>query len=66
MAFEFELNEKVQIAVNRTERGTVLARAEYLTCEPSYLVIYVNGNGNTTEKWWGESALEKQQSQDTQ
>lgn len=55
--FKFELKQVVKIAESG-ERGTIVARAEYVYAEPSYFVRYTNGTGNCVENWWTETALE--------
>lgn len=52
----FLLGDRVKVG-NGLERGEVVARAEYLTSEPQYLVRYVAGDGRCVEAWWTESAL---------
>jgi hypothetical protein len=54
--FKFNLNDAVQVSVS-AEVVVVIARAEYVTSENSYLVRYAASNGNATQTWWGESAL---------
>jgi hypothetical protein len=39
------------------ESGVVIARAEYVHAEPSYLVRYLNGQGVAVEAWWMEQSL---------
>lgn len=56
--FKFNLNDKIAIAVaGSNEEGTVVGRGEFNYSDNSYLIRYVNGNGNTIENWWTESAL---------
>lgn len=54
--FTFKLGEGVEIDASE-ERGTVIARAEYLTGENTYLIRYKTNQGVGVEAWWGESAL---------
>jgi len=54
--FKFQLGEGVVIVVSG-ERGNVIARAEYLNCDPQYLVRYKAGDGRAIESWWSEDAL---------
>ena len=56
MNLKFTIDQTVAIVCSG-QPGTVIARAEYKTAEPSYLLRYVDGNGNATEAWWQESAL---------
>ena len=53
---KFQLNQRVRLAES-DEEGTIIARAEFETSEPSYSVRYKAGDGRQTEAWWGESAL---------
>lgn len=54
--FEFSLGQLVSLQ-RSDEEGEVVARAEYATAEPSYLIRYRAGDGRQVESWWGESAL---------
>jgi hypothetical protein len=59
---KFNLNDYVYIAVSMHEGvakecGEIVARAEYTTSDPNYLVRYVGADGMATEQWWTESAL---------
>ena len=56
MVFKYELKQAVTIAASG-EAGEVIARAEYITSESSYLVRYQAADGRATEAWWQESAL---------
>jgi len=53
---KFELKQTVTIAVSG-EQCDVIARAEYLAAEPSYLLRYKCADGRAVETWWPESAL---------
>lgn len=58
MTLKFEIKQIVHIDVGtRSEYGTIIARAEYATAEPSYLVRYKRADGVSDERWWSESAL---------
>lgn len=52
----FELNQRVSIAVSG-EEGVVIARAEYVDANPSYLIRYRCADGRAVDAWWPESAL---------
>ena len=54
--FAHELNATVTIAASG-ERGTVIARAEYLESTPNYLIRYKAADGRAVESWWSGSAL---------
>lgn len=54
--FKYKLGQTVRLSASE-ERGHIIARAEYLTCEASYYVRYRAGDGRQVEAWWGESAL---------
>lgn len=54
--FRFELGSTPAITVSG-EIGLVVARAEYLNSEPSYLLQYRRNDGVGDEQWWRESAL---------
>lgn len=54
--FQFDLGDPVAIMVS-TERGEVIARAEYLESDPQYLVRYKAADGRACEAWWAERAL---------
>jgi hypothetical protein len=53
---KYELKQQVTIAASG-EQGEVIARAEYATAEPSYLLRYKCADGRAVESWWSESAL---------
>lgn len=53
---KYNLNQSVMIECSQ-ETGEVIARAEYVNAEPSYLVRYKNAEGRAVESWWAESAL---------
>ena len=53
---KYELKQNVTIATSG-EQGEVIARAEYATSEPSYLLRYKCADGRAVESWWSESAL---------
>ena len=53
---KFELKQNVTISASG-EQGQVVARAEYATAEPSYLLRYKCADGRAVEQWWAESAL---------
>jgi uncharacterized protein YhbP (UPF0306 family) len=57
--FQFELNEVVTIVISQ-EKGLIIARAEYVVSENTYLLRYATRDGTATEQWWGESALGKE------
>ena len=57
IAFLFSLEQAVQI-VESAEQGLVIARAEYATMEPQYLIRYKAADGRAVEQWWGQSALQ--------
>lgn len=59
--FKFDLGEAVAIAVS-SEKGHVIARAEYLNSDPQYLVRYQAADGRGTESWWNEDALQPDRS----
>lgn len=54
--FKFGLGATPCITVSG-EVGLVVARAEYLNSEPSYLLQYRRNDGVADEQWWRESAL---------
>lgn len=54
--FKFNLRQVVVIDESN-ERGTIIARAEFIHSENSYLVRYCNGQGVAVEAWWTEGAL---------
>lgn len=53
---QFELKQCVTIKCS-AETGEIIARAEYASAEPSYLVRYKCADGRAVESWWSESAL---------
>jgi hypothetical protein len=53
---KFELKQTLTITASG-ERGEVIARAEYATAEPSYLLRYKCADGRAVEAWWTESSL---------
>lgn len=53
--FSHELGEQVEL--NSGEKGVVIARAEYLESEPSYLIRYVAADQRLTEAWWSGQAI---------
>lgn len=55
---KYELNQQVTITTSG-EQGEVIARTEYATSEPSYLLRYKRADGTAVESWWSESALTK-------
>lgn len=55
-AASIQLGSHVAIACSG-ETGQVVGRAEYTTCETSYLVRYAAGDGRAVEQWWQQSAL---------
>lgn len=55
--FRYELGREVKLQMS-DERGIVVARAEYLNSEDSYLVRYRAGDGRQVQDWWEESAIE--------
>jgi hypothetical protein len=54
--FRFGLGQTVEIIASG-ERGEVIGRAEYSTCESGCLVRYKAGDGRAVESWWTQSAL---------
>lgn len=54
---KFELSQTVAIAASG-ETGQIISRAEYINTETLYLIRYTDKDGEVTEKWWGESALQ--------
>lgn len=56
-AFRFSLGQAVVIAVSG-ECGRVIAQAEFLDQENSYLLRYKDAKNRAVETWWTESALE--------
>ena len=54
---KYELGQEVKL-IKSEERGTVSGRAEYLTGEPCYWIIYKAADGRQVECWWNESAIE--------
>lgn len=56
MQFKYELGQLVTLS-RSDEEGEIIARAEYSTSEPSYLVRYRAGDGRQVENWWSESAI---------
>jgi hypothetical protein len=54
--FRFGLGATPCITVSG-EVGLVVARAEYVNAEPSYLLQYRRNDGVADEQWWRESAL---------
>jgi hypothetical protein len=55
--FEFELNQEVSLRCSG-EQGSVIGRAEYTECEPSYFVRYKAADGRAVQAWWSGSALQ--------
>lgn len=55
--FKFGLNDDVLILCNKDEIGKVVARAEYTSSDPRYLIRYKTGGGWASESWWDEEAL---------
>lgn len=53
---KFNLKQIVVITASG-EQGEVIARAEYVVAEPSYLIRYKCADGRAVEAWWTESAL---------
>lgn len=58
MKFQFELKQLVKI-IESGERGKVIARAQYMASEDTYLIRYMAADGRAVEQWWADSALEK-------
>lgn len=54
--FKYDLDQKVDI-VGSHEHGKVIARVEYVSSDPSYLVRYLAADGRMVESWWDENAL---------
>lgn len=57
MPFKFALNQTVVIVVSG-ETGDIIGRAEYMCCNPSYLIRYKANDGRAVEAWWSEEALD--------
>jgi hypothetical protein len=57
--FDFDLNQPVKLTLSG-EEGHIIARAEYISSAPSYLVRYEAADGRQVEAWWDENALEPQ------
>lgn len=62
--FRFDLGAEVMLSTDgvsqdTSEGGLVIARAEYLHNENSYLVRYVAADGRLVQVWWAESAVVK-------
>lgn len=57
MPLKYDLRQIVKIRVSG-EHGEVIGRAEYIHCEPMYLLRYMNAKGAAVEAWWSEGALE--------
>ncbi|NMW25330.1 hypothetical protein HFP05_13485 [Rhodanobacter denitrificans] len=55
--FEFELNQQVSLR-SSGEQGSVIGRAEYIECTPTYLIRYKAADGRAAESWWSGSALQ--------
>jgi|WetSurMetagenome_2_1015567.scaffolds.fasta_scaffold1035472_2 hypothetical protein len=55
--FKFELGDAAKL-LHSHEEGGIIARAEYLTSENSYLFRYKAADGRQVENWWQESAFE--------
>lgn len=51
-----QLGDRVKL-IESKESGCVIARAEFLHSEPSYLIRYQRADGPQVENWHGESAL---------
>lgn len=56
MDLKYKLDQVVKL-IESDETGTVIGRAEYSSCEPSYYVRYKAGDGRQVEAWWGESSI---------
>ena len=56
--FKFNCGDKVEL-VDSGEQGTVIGRAEYTYCDPSFFVRYKCGDGRLVESWWTETAILK-------
>lgn len=54
--FRFDLGASVKLAQS-DETGIVIARAEYLSSEPAYLIRYKAADGRQVESWWQDSAI---------
>jgi hypothetical protein len=52
----YELGAKLRIVCSG-ESGEAIGRCEYTYSEPTYLLRYVNKDGNAVEQWWPQSAL---------
>lgn len=61
--FKFELSQEVKLMLSN-ETGIIRSRAEHVTGEPNYYVLYKAADGRQVEAWWTESALEHAQSDD--
>lgn len=53
---KFSLKQQVTIVASG-ESGEVIARAEYISGDPQYLVRYKAADGRAVEIWWTEAAL---------
>lgn len=56
MKFKFSLKDRVQITVSG-EIGKIIARAQYVASESTYLLVYCGADGRAVEKWWVQSHL---------
>lgn len=57
IAAKFDILDRVRIIASG-EEGEVVARCEYLSSDPTYLVRYCNAQGQAVEVWWVEDSLQ--------
>lgn len=55
--FKYQLGQTVKLALS-DEQGVIRSRAEHVTGEPHYYLLYKAADGRQVEAWWIESALE--------
>lgn len=55
--FKFQLGQTVKLAMS-DEQGVIRSRAEHVTGEPNYYLLYKAADGRQVEGWWTETALE--------
>lgn len=56
--FKFALEDNVSLKYS-DETGVIIGRAQYVTSENTYYVIYKAGDGRQTTSWWEESQIDK-------
>lgn len=54
--FAHELGADVQIISQ--VKGRITGRAEYLSCEPQYRIVYVDAQGVPREEWWTQGLIQ--------